>query len=332
MIEAPLLIFIGVGLALLFDFGNGLNDAANAVSTVVATRVLSLRKAVFLSALGNFAGIFIFGVAVATTIGKGIILPEAVTPLIVVAGLVGSILWVYLATYLGLPISASHALIGGFIGSAVSAAGFGVVLYAGVLKVILFIFIAPLLGGFVAYLFQLFVFFVFRDAPRSRVNPWFRGLQILSASTYSVSHGANDAQKTIGIITILLFSGGVLGETFHVPFWVVVASYSTIALGTLLGGARVIRTMGLQLTRLQPVNGFCAETAGSLVVIGSTLAGIPVSTTHVITGAICGTGTVRRRSAVRWNLAKKIVYAWIVTIPVSALVGAGTYIVAHLFV
>ncbi|MEK6858378.1 MAG: inorganic phosphate transporter [Nanoarchaeota archaeon] len=331
MIELPLLVLIGVILALLFDFGNGLNDAANAVSTVVATRVLSLRQAVILSALGNFAGIFLFGVAVATTIGKGLILPDAVTPLVVVAGLVGSILWVYLATYLGLPISASHSLIGGFVGSAVSAAGFASIIYSGLLKIIAFIFVAPILGGIIAYMFQLFVFFLFRNASRSQVNPWFKGLQILSATAYSVSHGANDAQKTIGIITILLFSGGVLGATFHVPFWVVVASYTTIALGTLLGGVRVIRTMGLNLTKLQPVNGFCAETAGSLVVIGSTIAGIPVSTTHVITGAICGTGAVRRKSAVRWQLAKKIVYAWIVTIPISGLVGAGTYLIARLF-
>lgn len=322
MVEVLLLVIIGVAIALLFDFGNGLNDAANAISTVVATRVLKIQHAVIMSAIGNFAGFFIFGVAVATTIGKGLIIPNVVTPTIIIAGLIAAVVWVYATTWLGIPVSASHALIGGYVGSSIMAAGFGSIIYSGVFKVLLFIFLAPILGLMAGGLLQLTIFHIFKNSNPEKANPWFKRLQILSAATYSISHGTNDAQKTVGIISLLLFSAGLLGNTFYVPTWVLFASYTTIALGTLAGGKNVIKTMGLKITKLRPVNGFCAETAGSAVVIGSTLLGIPVSTTHVISGSIIGVGALKRVSAVRWGVARRIVWAWILTLPFSAIVGA----------
>src|SRR3989338_3157438 len=233
MLDVPIIVIFIIIIALIFDFGNGLNDAANAVSTIIATRVLNLRQAVVMSAIGNFIGAFIFGVAVATTIGKGLVLPSVANSYIILAGLIGAIFWVYLTTYLGLPISASHALVGGYIGSAVVAAGFGAIIFSGVLKVLVFIFLAPLLGMAGAFLFQLIVFHLFKKSEPSKANKYFKKLQILSASVYSIGHGTNDAQKTMGIISILLFSAGLLGEDFYVPFWVIIMSYSAIALGTL---------------------------------------------------------------------------------------------------
>ncbi len=331
MIEIPLIVFLGILIALIFDFGNGLNDAANAISTVVATRVLKLRHAVIMSAIGNFAGFFIFGVAVATTIGKGLIIPEIVTPVIIVAGVIAAAVWVFGATHFGIPVSASHALIGGYVGSAIMAAGFSAVIFSGVFKIILFIFVAPILGFIGGSMLQLGIFHMFKKTSPEKANPWFKKLQIVSAATYSISHGTNDAQKTVGIISILLFSAGLLGSEFYVPTWVSLVSYSTIALGTMIGGRKVIKTMGLKMTKLRPVNGFCAETAGSAVVIGSTLLGIPVSTTHVISGSIMGVGSLKRTSAVRWKLAGHIIWAWILTLPVAALAGALTYGIFVLF-
>jgi len=325
MVETILVVIFGVALAILFDFGNGLNDAANAISTVVATRVMKLRHAVIMSAFGNFVGFFIFGVAVATTIGKGLIIPSVITPTIIIAGLIAAALWVYGATWMGIPVSASHALIGGFVGSAVMAAGFGAVIYTGVIKVLLFIFLAPIIGFLGGTLLQAGIFHIFKNANPRIVTPYFKRLQILSAAAYSISHGTNDAQKTVGIIAVLLFSAGLLGSTFYVPTWVLFVSYTTIALGTLAGGRKVIKTMGLQITKLRPVNGFCAETAGSAVVMGSTLLGIPVSTTHVISGSIMGVGALKRTSAVRWGVARRIIWAWVLTIPLSASIGALTY-------
>ncbi len=332
MLEVSIVVIIGLLLALVFDFGNGLNDAANAVSTIIATRGLSLRQAVVMSAVGNFIGAFIFGVAVATTVGKGLILPEVVNPYVIIAGLVGAIFWVYFTTYFGLPISASHSLIGGYVGSAIAAAGIKAVIFSGVTKVLIFIIIAPFLGLFVAFLFQLIVIHLFKNSDPSRVNKYFRKLQIVSASVYSIGHGTNDAQKTMGIIAILLFTSGLLGKEFYVPFWVILMSHAAIALGTLAGGWKVIKTMGMRITKLQPVNGFCAETAGSSVVIGSTILGIPVSTTHVISGSIMGVGLVRRTSAVRWGVARHIVWAWILTIPVSSAIGGLSYLAINLLI
>ncbi|MBL7054885.1 inorganic phosphate transporter [Candidatus Woesearchaeota archaeon] len=327
-----ILVVIAIIIALAFDFGNGLNDAANAIATVVATRVLSLRAAVLMAAIGNFSGVFFFGVAVATTIGKDLIDPNIVDVYIIISGLIGAILWVYGASYIGLPVSASHALIGGFVGSAVVAAGLKAVLWGGLIKIVIFIVVAPLLGMLGGFLFQIIILWISRKANPSRVNKHFKKLQLISAFSYSLSHGANDAQKTMGVITIVLFSAGYLGGEFYVPFWVIMASYTTITLGTLAGGSRVIKTLGLKLTNLKPINGFCAETAGAATIIGCSLAGIPVSTTHVISGSIAGVGSTRRLSAVRWGLARKIVRAWVLTIPASAFVGGALYYVISFFI
>lgn len=326
------LVVLAIIIALAFDFGNGLNDAANAIATVVATRVLSLRAAVLMAAIGNFSGIFIFGVAVATTIGKGIVDPSVVNVYIIIAGLVGAILWVYGASYLGIPVSASHALIGGFVGSALAAAGLKAILLAKLGKVVAFIIVAPFLGMIGGFFFFVLVMWIFKKTNPNKVNNYFKRLQLLSAFSYSLSHGANDAQKTMGIIAILLFSAGYLGSEFYVPLWVIVASYTTIALGTLVGGRRVIKTVGMRLTNLKPVSGFCAETAGATTIIGCSLAGIPVSTTHVISGSIAGVGTVKRLSAVRWGIARNIIWAWILTIPASAFVGGILYLGVSVFV
>lgn len=332
MLEIPLIVIATIIIALVFDFGNGLNDAANAVSTVIATRVMSLRQAVLLSAFGNFIGAFVFGVAVATTIGRGLIIPAVVNPYVILGGLIGAVFWVYLTTHFGLPISASHALIGGYVGSAIAAAGFKAVIIPGVVKVLVFIFLAPLLGMIGGFLFQLIILHLFKKAKPSRMNGHFKKLQILSASVYSISHGTNDAQKTMGVIAILLFSAGLLGTEFYVPFWVVLMSHATIALGTLAGGWKVIKTMGTKITKLQPMNGFCAETAGASVIIGSTIFGIPVSTTHVISGSIIGVGMLKRVSAVRWKIARNIIWAWILTIPISAFVSGLGYYIVRMFI
>jgi PiT family inorganic phosphate transporter len=331
MAELILAIIIII-LALIFDFGNGFNDAANSISTIVATRVLSLRKAVLLAAAANFIAAFVFGVAVATTIAKGLIDPSVVSLWIILSGLVGAILWVYLASFLGLPISASHSLIGGYIGAALIAVGIKSVIWGGVLKVVAFIFIAPLIGFFVAHLFFIFIILLVRKKPERKLNSWFKKLQLISVSVYSLGHGTNDAQKTMGIIALTLFTAGLLGSTFHVPFWVVITSHVTIALGTLLGGWRVVKTMGLKITKLKPIHGFAAETAGAATIITASFFGIPVSTTHVISGSIMGVGATQRTSAVRWGVARKIVWAWILTIPIAALVGAATYLLISLFI
>ncbi|MBS3109753.1 inorganic phosphate transporter [Candidatus Woesearchaeota archaeon] len=327
-----ILVIIIILVALIFDFGNGVNDAANAVSTVVATGVLSLRAAVLMSAFFNFAGAFVFGVAVAKTIGKGIIDSNLVTPYVVLASLCGAIFWVYLMTRKGFPISVSHSLIGGLVGVGLAKAGLKSIIYSGVTKVVIFIFVAPLLGLVGAMLFSAIVFHFSRNSDPRKVNKHFRWLQLISASVYSLGHGTNDAQKTMGIIAILLFSAGYLSGEFYVPFWIVLLSHGTIALGTLIGGRKVIHTMGHKITKLRPVNGFCAETAGASVIIGATQFGIPVSTTHVIAGSIMGVGAAKRVSAVRWGVANKILWSWILTIPVSAAVAALSYLVISLFI
>ncbi|MCH8004361.1 MAG: inorganic phosphate transporter [Nanoarchaeota archaeon] len=327
-----MLVVFTVILALIFDFGNGLNDAANAIATVVATGALPLWGAVILAAVGNFAGVFIFGVAVATTVAKGLVDPSIVTVYVILGGLVGSIFWVYFASYKGIPVSASHALLGGFVGAALAKAGVESLKIGGISKVLVFIVVAPILGMIGGFLFFALIMWIFRRADPRKINKWFRRLQLISATTYSITHGANDAQKTMGIIALLLFSTGFLGNEFFVPFWVIITSYTVIALGTLAGGWRVIKTMGMKLTKLRPVHGFCAESAGSIVLAFTSIAGIPVSTTHVIAGSIAGVGVTRGFSAVRWNLARNIVWAWILTIPAAAIISGVSYLAISLFI
>ncbi len=329
-----IVIIVGLILtALLFDFLNGMNDAANSIATVVSTRVLSPRAAVIWAAFFNFVAAFGFGVAVAKTIGKGIVDPHIITNGLIGSALVGAIIWTHLCTQLGFPISVSHSLIGGLIGAGLVRAGVSSLQVSGIAKVALFIFLSPMVGLFFAFLLMVAVYWIFRRSSGSEVKRIFRVGQLLSSAAYSLGHGTNDAQKTMGIISALLFSSTLdvpswlydksLG--FHVPVWVILAAHTAIGLGTLTGGWRVIRTMGMKLTHLQPVGGFCAETGGALVLLGTALFGIPVSTTHTIAGAIMGVGATRRISAVRWGVAGRIVAAWILTIPASALVAAGVY-------
>lgn len=320
-----------IAIALVFDFINGFHDAANSVATIVSTRVLSPRWAVAWAAFFNFAALFVFSVHVATTIGKGIVQPAVMDPTVIFGGLMGAILWDLLTWWWGLPTSSSHALIGGFIGSAVAKAGFGSLILPGILKVCAFIFISPLLGMTLGFVLMHLINMVCADMAPSRVSKHFRRLQLVSAGLYSLGHGGNDAQKTMGIIAILLFSTGHLGDKFYVPVWVIVACHAAIALGTMFGGWRIVKTMGMKITKLAPVGGFAAETAAACTLFGATFAGIPISTTHTITGAIVGVGAVRRLSSVRWGIAGRIVWAWIFTIPASALVAAGVYALCRLF-
>jgi inorganic phosphate transporter, PiT family len=319
-----------IGLALLFDFLNGFHDAANAIATVVVTRVLTPLQAVLLSGLANFVGYFIFGVAIANTVGKGIIVPSEVTLLLILAALIGAITWNIATWILGLPTSSSHALIGGMIGSALVAAGSKALVFSGIVKIIAFIVIAPLLGMIGAILFTTMVLFIFRHAHRRKADTWFRRLQLISATIYSVSHGTNDAQKTMGVIALTLVSAGALA-TFSVPGWVVFSCYTAICLGTFFGGWRIVKTMGTNITKIRAREGFCAETSSGFVLLASAHMGIPVSTTHVISGSIMGVGTVENARAVRWRTARRILWSWILTIPISAMVGALSYLVLSIF-
>ncbi len=314
-----LTIFLIV-VALLFDFMNGFHDAANSVATVVSTRVLTPRQAVAWAAFFNFVAAFGFGVQVATTIGKGLIDPSAVSPLVVFAGLGAAIAWDLITWLYGLPTSSSHALIAGFAGAAIAAAGPQAVITSGITRVLTFIVISPTIGLILGVWLTAMVLRIVRNATPLRVDSVFRRLQLVSAAFYSLGHGTNDAQKTMGIISILLFSAGYLGSTFYVPMWVILTCHAAIALGTMFGGWRIVKTMGMRITKLQPYGGFCAETAGALTLIGAATAGIPVSTTHTITGAIVGVGATRRLSAVRWGVAGRVVWAWILTVPCTALI------------
>jgi inorganic phosphate transporter, PiT family len=324
-------VIIAIVIALLFDFLNGMNDAANSIATVVSTKVLPPLIAVIWAAFFNFAAVFFFGVHVATTIGKGIVDPSIINEFIILAALIGSVIWVFACTQMGLPISVSHALIGGLIGPALLVGGKGVLISAGIMKIAFFIVLSPVIGLFLGYLLMILTMLVFRRTSPMKVDHLFRGMQLLSSAVFSIGHGSNDAQKTMGIISILLYSTGRIGTEFHVPFWVIIASYSAISLGTLIGGWKVIKTLGLSLTNLKPVHGFCAETAGAITIIGSSLAGIPVSTTHTITGSIMGVGMTRRLSAVRWGVVGKIVLAWVFTIPGTMAISAGMYYLITLF-
>lgn len=312
-------------LALVFDFLNGMNDAANSIATIVSTRVLSPRLAVLWAAFFNFIAAFLFGVHVANTIGRGIVDPSVINHEMILTTLIAAIIWTHICTHYGLPISVSHALIGGLAGSGVAKAGFQALISSGLIKIGIFIVLSPLIGMVLGLIMMIVVTWISRKRTPYKVDKIFRVGQLVSSAAFSLGHGANDAQKTMGIIAILLYISGYLGDEFYVPFWVVLAAYSTISLGTLYGGWRVIKTMGMRLTRLQPIGGFCAETAGALVLAVTAMAGIPVSTTHTVAGAIMGVGATRRLSAVRWGLAGKIIWAWVLTMPISGLVGFGTF-------
>jgi PiT family inorganic phosphate transporter len=326
--ETTFLIFI-VFVALVFDFLNGFHDAANSIATVVSTRVLTPRVAVLWAAFFNFVAAFVLGTHVAKTLGQGMIDLSIVTPEVILAGLIGAIAWNLITWYYGIPVSSSHALWGGYAGAAVAKAGFAAIIVSGWVKPILFIVLAPLIGAIAAFLLTVSVTWIFRRWPPYRLDRLFRRLQLVSAGFYSLGHGGNDAQKTMGIITGLLVTAGRL-PTFEVPLWVVLISHAAIAFGTMFGGWRIVKTMGTKITKLQPFGGFCAETSGAITLVGATLGGIPVSTTHTITGAIVGVGATRRLSAVKWGVARRIVWAWVLTIPLSAFVAAASYHALHL--
>ena len=317
-------VVLVIVVALVFDYINGFHDAANSIATVVSTRVLSPGKAVMWAAFFNFAAAFGFGTAVARTVGSGMVDLRVVTTGVILAGLIGAIVWDLITLYYGLPTSSSHALIGGYAGAAVAKAGAAAILTSGWTKTLLFIVLAPGIGLVLGLTFMTAILWICRDAAPGPVDRWFRRLQLVSAALYSLGHGANDAQKTMGIIAGALLAGGMISE-FYIPFWVVLIAHAAIALGTLSGGWRIIHTMGSKITRLQPVGGFAAETAGAVSLFTATALGVPVSTTHTITGAIVGVGATRRLSAVRWGVARRIVWAWVLTIPASALIAATSY-------
>ena len=323
-IAFPVLVGL-IAVALLFDFLNGLHDAANSIATIVSTRVLRPQYAVFWAAFFNFVAFLVFGLHVANTIGTGIIAPEIISPAVIFAALVGAIVWNLVTWALGIPSSSSHALIGGLVGAGVAKAGLVAVVWSGLSMTLLAIVLSPVVGFLLALVLVAIVTWASARSTPFAVDRAFRIFQFFSASLYSLGHGGNDAQKTMGIIAVLLYSQGHLGGEFSVPFWVVLACQSAMALGTLLGGWRIVRTMGLRITRLTPMQGFCAETGGAATLFMATFLGVPVSTTHTITGAIVGVGAARRLSAVRWNVASSIVYAWVITVPASAIVAALAY-------
>lgn len=315
-----------VVLALIFDFMNGFHDAANSIATVVSTGVLKPAQAVLFAAFFNFVAIFVFHLSVAATVGKGIVSPDFVDTHVVFGALLGAISWNLLTWYYGIPSSSSHALIGGIVGAVIAKGGFNALEMAGILKVVIFIFVSPLLGYLLGSMMMVIVAWLCRRSRPGHVDKWFRRLQLVSAGAYSLGHGGNDAQKTIGIIWLLLIGTGYLGkEATSPPTWVIVSCYAAIGLGTMFGGWRIVKTMGQKITKLKPVGGFCAETGGAMTLFIATAMGIPVSTTHTITGAIVGVGSTQRASAVRWGVAGNIVWAWIFTIPASAFVAALAY-------
>jgi PiT family inorganic phosphate transporter len=326
----PLLVGL-IALALAFDFLNGLHDAANAIATVVTTRLLSPVQAVVFAAFGNFAAYWIVGLHVAETVGKGIINKDVVTPSVVFGALIGAMFWNVVTWLKGIPSSSSHALIGGLLGAGVAHAGFGAIESEGTIMTIVAIFASPVIGFAIAMLLMLLTSWGFHRTQPRLANTTFKGLHLVSSAAYSISHGGNDAQKTMGVIAVLLYSTGYLDGEFHVPEWVVISCYAAIALGTLSGGWRIIRTMGSKLTKLNHHSGFCASAAGSAVVFSASAMGIPISTTHAITGSVVGTGAARRASAVRWNVASRVIVAWFITIPASAVVAAVFYLLTRLW-
>ena len=324
--------FVGfiILVALVFDFLNGFHDAANSIATVVSTRVMSPRAAVMWAAFFNFAALFVFGLGVAKTMGKGMIDLSIVTQEVVLGGLLGAIFWNLITWYYGIPVSSSHALIGGYAGAAIAKGGYAAIIPAGWTKTLMFIVLSPLIGALIGFTLMVSVTWIFRRWHPYKLDTLFRRLQLLSAALFSLAHGGNDAQKTMGIITSLLVASGHL-STFEVPFWVAFIAHAAIGIGTMFGGWRIVKTMGTKITKLQPFGGFCAETSGAISIGLATFGGIPVSTTHTITGAIIGVGAARRVSAVRWSVAKDIVTAWIVTMPASGLIAAVFYYLGGAF-
>lgn len=327
--EHSFLLVLVIGLALIFDFLNGFHDAANAIATIVVSKTLTPLQAVILAGLANFAGYFIFDVAIAHTVGKGVVQIGSITLELLLAAVAGAVVWNIVTWIWGLPTSSSHALIGGMIGAGIAAAGFGVVVVSGVVKIFLFIFLAPLIGMLGSILFTFLVLLASRRGNPGRLTKLFRKLQLISATFYSVGHGTNDAQKTMGVITLALIAGGLL-KSFHVPYWVALSCQAAIALGTIFGGWRIVRTMGTKITKIRALEGFCAETSAAGVLLGTAWLGIPVSTTQVIAGSIMGVGAVEQAAKVRWITARKILWAWIFTIPATALCGALTYYLVQL--
>jgi PiT family inorganic phosphate transporter len=323
--DATLLAVVALILvALVFDYINGFHDAANSIATVVSTRVLTPAKAVIWAAFFNFVAAFTFGTAVARTVGSGLVDIKIVTFAVIFGALIGAIVWDLITWYYGLPTSSSHALIGGYAGAAIMKAGWAAIIPSGWTKTLIFIVLAPLIGALFGFIIMVAVQWIFQRQAPGRIDRYFRRLQLVSAAAYSLGHGGNDAQKTMGIIAGVLFAGGYISQ-FYIPFWVVLAAHAAIALGTLSGGWRIIHTMGSKITKLQPVGGFSAETAGAISLFTATNLGVPVSTTHTITGAIVGVGSIHRVSAVRWGVAGRIVWAWLLTIPAAAFIAAITY-------
>lgn len=320
-----------ISLALLFDFLNGFHDSANSIATIVSTRVLSPRLAVIWAAFFNFVAFLFFGLHVANTIGKGIIDISIVDKSVIFGTLIGACGWNIITWYFGLPTSSSHALIGGMIGAALVKSGMGSLVWAGILKTSAFIIISPVLGLILGVTFGIVIYWIFRKSVPSQVDHIFRKGQLVSAALYSLGHGGNDAQKTMGIIASLLFSAGLLGDKFYIPNWVVIACYTAISIGTMFGGWRIVKTMGQKVAKLKPVDGFCAEFGAAITLFVSSAFGIPVSTTHTITGAIMGVGSVKRMSAVKWGVAGNIIWAWILTIPCSAIISAIAYLALRTF-
>ena len=324
------LLVIVVGLALIFDVVNGFHDAANSIATIVSTKVLSPFQAVLWAAFFNFIAYLVFGLHIANTIGKGVVHPEVVTLHVVMAGVMAAIIWNLITWWFGIPTSSSHTLIGGFVGAAVAHAGFAAVFYSEIIKIIAFIFLAPLIGFTIAITLSAILINLCKNMLPRKVDRTFRRLQLISAAAYSLGHGANDAQKVMGIIFVALVASGKLVATSPIPFWVVISCQSAMAIGTLMGGWRIVKTMGSRITHLQPFEGFAAETGGALTLFGTSFLGIPVSTTHTITGAIIGVGAVKRLSAVRWGVTTNIIFAWIITIPITSLLAALIYYISSL--
>ncbi len=325
MSEVVVLAIVTIAVALFFDFVNGFHDAANSISTIIATRVLTPFQAVMMAAFWNFVGAFVFTVAIAKTVGSGIIVKEAAVVHVLLAALIGAIIWNIITWRLGLPSSSSHALIGGLVGAAITFGGISAIQFSGLNKTLLFIVLAPLLGIVGAIFFTVVVFSISRRFSPLVINSWFKRLQIISASSYSLGHGTNDAQKTMGVIAAALFSAGFI-DSFRIEVWVILAAHAAIAIGTFAGGWRIVKTMGLKLTKLRPVDGFCAESGGALTLLGTAHFGIPVSTTHVIASSIMGVGITKRASGVRWGIARKMVLAWLLTIPMSAFFAAVSHV------
>lgn len=321
-----------VAVALIFDFINGFHDSSNSISTIVSTRVLTPKQAVVWAAFFNFSAAFFIGTAVAHTIGRGIIHLDIVDNLVIFSALTGAILWNLITWYYGLPSSSSHALIGGLIGAGIAKAGTSTLVWSGILKTTAFIVLSPAIGLFLGYFFMIISLNLNRHSNMARSDKLYRKLQLFSSAVYSLGHGMNDAQKTIGIIAILLYSKGLIDSSFNIPYWIIVMCYSVIALGTMFGGWRIVKTMGTKITKLTPIGGFSAEAGAACAIIGASIGGIPVSTTHTITGAIVGVGATKRLSAVRWGVAGNIIWAWILTIPIAAAISAATFFIAKHFV